>query len=101
MADALEDSRPAAGRSAVSLPVEKSEPPEALGLPALAAKANDLEAIRSAVVDAAGISAGLWLSYLLVLFYLLIAAAGVTHRDLFFANPVKLPFLHVELPLPG
>ena len=35
----------------------KSAPPPA---PALAAKANDLEAIRTAVTDAAGVSAGLW-----------------------------------------
>ena len=68
-------------------------------LPALAAKADDLEAIRNAVVDAAGAAVGIWLSYLLTLFYLLIAAAGVTHRDLFFENPVKLPFLNVDLPL--
>jgi uncharacterized protein YjbI with pentapeptide repeats len=60
-----------------------------------------LKAIRSAVVDAAGVSAGLWLSYLFVLFYLLIAAAAITHRDLFLESPIKLPFLGVELPLKG
>jgi hypothetical protein len=65
-------------------------------------KTKDLQALRDAVVDAASIGAGLWLSYLFVLFYLLyllIAAASVTHRDLFFENPVKLPFLNVDLPL--
>jgi uncharacterized protein YjbI with pentapeptide repeats len=74
-------------------------PPPAL--PPLAAKANDLDALRSAVVDAASVGAGLWLSYLFVLFYLLIAAGGVTHEDLFFETPVKLPFLSVDLPLKG
>jgi uncharacterized protein YjbI with pentapeptide repeats len=69
--------------------------------PPLASKADDLESIRSAVMDAAGVSGGFWLSYLLVLFYLLIAAGGVTHRDLFLDNPVKLPFLGVDLPLKG
>jgi uncharacterized protein YjbI with pentapeptide repeats len=64
-----------------------------------AAKATDLEALRAAVVDAANVSAGLWLSYLFVFFYLAIAAAGVTHRDLLLENPVKLPFLNVDLPL--
>lgn len=68
---------------------------------AFAAKAKDLEALRNAVVEAAGVGAGLWLSYLFVFFYLVIAAGGVTHRDLFFANPIKLPFLNVELPLIG
>jgi hypothetical protein len=66
-----------------------------------AAKADDLEAIRDAVVDAASVSGGLWISYLFVLFYLLIAAGGVTHKDLFLENPVKLPFLNVDLPLQG
>jgi uncharacterized protein YjbI with pentapeptide repeats len=100
MANALED-RPASAGSVMSLPDEKPEPPATRGPPALAAKADDLEAIRTAVVDAAGISPGLWLTYLLLLFYLLIAAGGVTHRDLFLASPVKLPFLNVELPLTG
>lgn len=68
-------------------------------LPAFASKANDLDALRTAVVDAASVSAGLWLSYLFVLFYLAIAAGSVTHGDLFFEKAVKLPFLNVELPL--
>lgn len=68
-------------------------------LPAFAGKANDLEALRSSVVDAANVSAGLWLSYLFVLLYLAIAAGSVTHRDLLFEKSVKLPFLNVELPL--
>ncbi len=41
----------------------------------------------------------LWLSYIFVFLYLAIAAGAVTHKDLFFENPVKLPFLNVELPL--
>src|SRR5215469_7550649 len=67
--------------------------------PALAAKATDLDALRTAVVDAAGVGTGLWLSYLFVLFYFAIAAGAVTHKDLLLENPVKLPFLNVELPL--
>jgi uncharacterized protein YjbI with pentapeptide repeats len=64
-----------------------------------AAKATDLQALRDAVVDAAGVGTGLWLSYLFVLFYFAVAAGAVTHRDLLLENPVKLPFLNVELPL--
>ena len=67
----------------------------------LAAKAHDLDALRSALVDAASVGAGLWVSYLFVLLYLLIAAGGVTHKDLFFETPVKMPFLSVDLPLKG
>jgi hypothetical protein len=63
------------------------------------AKAKDLGALRDAVIDAASVGTGLWLSYLFVLFYFAIAAGAVTHRDLLLENPVKLPFLNVELPL--
>src|SRR2546421_11035606 len=68
---------------------------------AFAGKAHDLQALRSAVVDAASVGAGLWLSYLFVLFYLIIAVGSVTHRNLLLENPVKLPFLNVDLPLIG
>jgi uncharacterized protein YjbI with pentapeptide repeats len=57
--------------------------------------------LRDAVVDAAGVGSGVWLSYIFVFLYLAIAAWGVTHRDLFFENRVKLPFLNVDLPLIG
>lgn len=68
-------------------------------LPEFAKKADDLEAIKKAVDDAASVSGGLWLSYLFVLFYLGVAAGAVTHADLFFEKAVKLPFLGIELPL--
>ena len=68
-------------------------------LPPIAADADDLKAIKNAVDDAAAVGGGLWLSYLFVLFYLAVAAGAVTHADLFFENPVKLPFLNIELPL--
>jgi hypothetical protein len=100
VAEALNDKDAAAGK-AEEPPSSEPPPPAATNPPPLAAKADDLDAIRSAVVDAAGVSAGLLLSYLFVLFYLLIAAGGVTHRDLFLENPIKLPFLGVELPLRG
>jgi hypothetical protein len=58
-----------------------------------------LEALRNTVVDASSVSTGLWLTYLLVLLYLAIATLGVTHRDLFMENSVRLPFLNVDLPL--
>jgi hypothetical protein len=64
-----------------------------------AARARDLGALRDAVVDAASVSFGLWISYLFALFYFAIAAGAVTHRDLLLESPVKLPFLNVELPL--
>src|SRR5262249_18938373 len=47
------------------------------------------------------VGAGLWFSYLFVLLYLVVAVGGVTHRNLLFEDPVKLPFLSVDLPLVG
>jgi uncharacterized protein YjbI with pentapeptide repeats len=76
------------------------EPPASRTEPtSFAARAKDLGALRDAVVDAASVGTGLWLSYLFFLFYFAIAAGAVTHRDLLLENPVKLPFLNVELPL--
>ena len=75
--------------------------PKTLQAPSIVDEAKDLKALRAAVVDAAGVSAGLWFSYLFVLLYLLIAVGSVTHRDLFLENPVRLPFLNVDLPLLG
>src|SRR4029077_396058 len=63
--------------------------------------AHYLNTLRAAVVDAATDTGPLWLSYLFALLYLLIAAGGITHRDLFLESPVKLPFLSVDLPLIG
>jgi hypothetical protein len=73
--------------------------PEKTDVTPFAAKAKDLGALRDAVVDAGSVGAGLWLSYLFSLFYFAIAAGAVTHRDLLLENPVKLPFLDIELPL--
>ena len=64
-----------------------------------AEQAKELEALRKSIDDAASVGTGLWLSYLFALFYIGIAAGGVSHRDLLLENPVKLPFLGVELPL--
>jgi hypothetical protein len=81
------------GKRSREFPSHKSEPT------AFAAKATDLDALRSAVVDAASVGYGLWFSYLFALLYFAIAAGAVTHRDLLLESPVKLPFLNVELPL--
>jgi hypothetical protein len=66
-----------------------------------AKKAKDLQAF-DAIVAAANVEGGLWLSHLAVFFYLAIAAGGVSHTDLFFEHPVKLPFLKdVDMPVRG
>ncbi len=50
-------------------------------LPPIAATADDLEAIKKSVEDAAAVSGGRWLSYLFLLFYVAIAAGAVTLVD--------------------
>ncbi|MGA2494985.1 MAG: pentapeptide repeat-containing protein [Roseiarcus sp.] len=67
--------------------------------PPLAENSKQFEAARKGLEDAAVASGGLWVSYLFVAFYLAIAAGAVTHLDLFLENPVRLPFLNIELPL--
>ena len=84
-------------------PVYSSDPiaPRPADPPAIVADATDLKVLRKAVEDASTVGVGLWISYLFVLFYLLVAAGSVTHKDLFFETGVKLPFLSVDLPLKG
>ena len=79
--------------------VAKSEEERSSAPSSIAGEATDLDAVRKSVEDAAAVSGGLWLSYLFVLFEIAIAAGAVTHADLLLENPVKLPFLSVELPL--
>lgn len=81
------------------MPEPQAPTTSAPDLPPIAAKADDLEAIKKAVDDAASVGGGLWLSFLFVLFYLAVAAGAVTHADLLFEKAVKLPFLGIELPL--
>jgi hypothetical protein len=62
-----------AGQNRDPLPEKTEQTP-------FAGKAKDLGALRDAVVDAATVGTGLWLSYLFALFYFAIAAGAVTHR---------------------
>src|SRR5262245_28828847 len=65
----------------------------------IAKETKKLEIMRKAVEDAASVSTGLWLSYLFVFFYIALATYSVTHVDLLLQNPVRLPFLNIELSL--
>ncbi|MGD9541628.1 pentapeptide repeat-containing protein [Methylocystis sp.] len=68
-------------------------------LAAITKKAVDLDAIQKSVSDAAAVGAPLWLSYIFLLFYVALAAGGVTHTQLLLECPVDLPFLNIKLPL--
>jgi hypothetical protein len=93
-----DDKKPGPKTEMPPAPIAPGAPPETPAAPGTD-KAADLEEIKKAVEDAASVSGGLWLSYLFVLSYVAIAAGAVTHADLLLENPVKLPFLNVELPL--
>jgi hypothetical protein len=90
-------------RASESAPTAGEPPsPDGLVMPSssmIAADADDLKAIKGAVDDAAAVDEGLCLSYLFVLFYLAAAGGAVTHADLLFENPVKLPFLNIRRPV--
>jgi uncharacterized protein YjbI with pentapeptide repeats len=61
---------------------------------------NNLDAARESVADAASVAGRLWLTYLGLMVYIILAVGAVTHRDLLLENPVRLPFLgEVLLPL--
>src|SRR5215472_15310949 len=85
----------------VAAPVDADPPTLPATAVGLASKAQDLASLRDVVVEAANVAAALWLSYIFVLLYLLIAVGSVTHRDLLFRSPIRLPFLSVDLPLTG
>jgi uncharacterized protein YjbI with pentapeptide repeats len=60
---------------------------------------KDLDGLRAAIAEAATAGTVIWLSYLFVMFYSAIAVSNVNHRDLLLENPVKLPFLSLDLPI--
>jgi hypothetical protein len=60
-----DDNKPDGNIETPPVVIAPSEPKET-SLPAIAAKADDLEEIKKSVEDAASVSGGLWLSYLFV-----------------------------------
>src|ERR1043166_6792289 len=62
---------------------------------------NDVEALEKSLNDSAARVSTICVSFLIFALYLLPAAATVTQRQLFLAEPVKLPVLNIDLPLWG
>lgn len=62
-------------------------------------KANSYDSVRDAVDEASGFVRGLWVTFVSLGAYLVIATASVTHSQLFLETPIKLPLLDVNLPL--
>ncbi len=61
----------------------------------------DVEALEKSLNDSATRVSAIWVSFLIFSLYLLTAVTTVTHRQLFLAEPIKLPVLNIELPLSG
>ena len=61
----------------------------------------DVGALEKSLNDSATRVSTIWISFLIFSLYLLTAAATVEHRQLFLAEPVKLPVLNIDLPLWG
>ncbi len=71
--------------------------------PAAAPKldAFDVSALERSLNDSATRVSTIWVSFLIFSLYLLTAATTITHRQLFLAEPLKLPVLNIDLPLWG
>lgn len=63
--------------------------------------AAEIDAAKKTLEDATTVGAGFWVSYIFLMFYIAVSAGAVTHVDLLLENPVKLPFLNLDLPLVG
>ena len=61
----------------------------------------DVEALEKSLNNSATRVSTIWVTFLIFSLYLLTAATTVTHRQLFLAEPVKLPVLNIDLPLWG
>jgi hypothetical protein len=61
----------------------------------------DVEAMERSINDSAIRVSTIWVSFLIFGLYLLISAGGITHRQLFLAEVMKLPVLLLDLPLAG
>lgn len=61
----------------------------------------DVEALERSLNDSAVRVSTLWVSFLIFGLYLVIAASGTTHSQLFLETPIELPILKIELSLVG
>ncbi len=57
------------------------------------------EDLLEAANDASAQARNMWLFFLGLMAYLIVTIAGTTHKNLLLNNPVKLPFLNVDIPL--
>jgi hypothetical protein len=63
--------------------------------------AKDIAATETAVNETAARVSGLWLTFITLAAYIMIATGSVTHRKLLLESPLNLPLMNIELPLVG
>jgi len=80
---------------------EKNAPKKKTLAAALKLDAFDVCALERSLNDSATRVSTIWVSFLIFSLYLLTATTTVTHRQLFLAEPLKLPVLNIDLPLLG
>jgi hypothetical protein len=80
---------------------EKNAPKKKTLAAALKLDAFDVSALERSLNDSATRVSTIWVSFLIFSLYLLTATATVAHRQLFLAEPLKLPVLNIDLPLLG
>jgi uncharacterized protein YjbI with pentapeptide repeats len=88
--------------SAIAAPprAKKDKPPPIdPKLQELKDQAEDLGVARKALDDAVSMTRGLWISFISLSAYLMVAVGSVTHVDLFLENPLELPLVGVKVPL--
>jgi hypothetical protein len=59
----------------------------------------DVAALERSVNESAGRVSSIWLSFVAFSAYLAAAASMISHRQMFLGEPIKLPTIHIDLPL--
>lgn len=82
-------------------PREAKEKPEHRVGPAISAGQTPLSAdeLLKSANTASATARNAWLAFLVLIAYLLVTIAGVTHTELLLNSPIKLPIVNVEIPL--
>jgi len=85
-------------RNSLPEPEKKSAPSEASANGDSPPEVSTDDLLKSANT-ASGTARNAWLAFLVLLAYLLVTLAGVTHTKLLLNSPIKLPIILVEIPL--
>ena len=77
------------------------DPPETVDITRPPPPAEDPKALLNEANGASDSAWSSWLAFLLLLTYVVVTLAGVSHKALLLNNPVKLPIINADIPLVG